>query len=293
MNTTLGLPAFVVIGAQKSASTFLQDQMAQHPAIEIAEGEVRTFEDPHYSPEAVARLPELFEDNASEGRGGLAGTVGIVRGIKRPDYLCRPEVPSRLAEHLPEAKLFVVIREPIARAVSAYFHYVRHGFVPLRPIDEAFTNLMSDAWADDYPRSAEVLDYGNYGKHLSGYLGHFDRGQILVFEQKSLITAPETALRQAFDFVGVSPGFRPSSNAVSNKGVYSPARLRWLRSKNRFTHRYTPGLDRREPRRKSPLGWLWNAGVVGVDRLVLSRLDPGRPPELSAELRGQLAEYYA
>lgn len=257
--------------------------MAQHPGIEIAVGEVRTFEDPHYSPAAVAMLPGLFE-----------GDPTLTRGIKRPDYLGQPDVAGRLAEHLPNAKLFVVIREPIARAISAYYHYVRHGFVPVRPLDEAFTLLLNDTWARAYPRSTEILDYGLYGKHISRYLEHFSRDQLLVFEQKGLTGDPLGSLRQAFEFLGVDPTFAPESTAsVSNKGVYSPARLRLLRTKNRFTHRYTPNLDRREPRKQTPPGWLWNAAVVGLDRVVLSRFDEGRPPELSPEIRSKLTAYYA
>lgn len=281
-----GLPSFVVIGAQKSASTFLQDQMAQHPGIEIAEGEVRYFEDPFYSPEAVASLPELFHRPA----------VGTLRGIKRPDYLGRPEVAERLHHHLPEALLFAVVRDPVDRAVSAYYHYVRHGFLPLRPLDEAFEELLaggSTSMAAQYPRSPEVLDYGLYGKHLQRYLGYFSREQLMVFDQKGLTGDPTGSLRQAFEFVGADPEFVPTAtSSVSNRGVYSPRRLRLLRSKNRFMFHYTPTLDRRYPRRPSPIGWLYNAGVVGVDRLVLSRFDEGRPPALSPEVRARVHAFY-
>ena len=277
-----GMPDFVVIGAQKSASTFLQDQMAQHPDVEIAPGEVRAFEDPFYGQGAVESLPTLF-----------TGPPTLIRGIKRPDLLGRPEAAERLHRHLPDARLFAVIREPIARAVSAYYHYVRHGFVPLLPIDDAFRALLDRRLEPEYPRSAEILEYGLYGKHLQRYLTRYRPDQLLVFEQRSLTGNPGTSLRQAFEFLGVDPGFVPTTTAhVSNKGVYAPFRLRLLRTKNRRMYRYTPELDRRYPRRPTPWGWLWNAAVVGVDRTVLSRLDEGRPPELSAEVRQQLREFY-
>jgi hypothetical protein len=281
-----GLPRFVVIGAQKSASTFLQDQMAQHPRIEIADGEVRYFEDPFYSPEAVASLPELFHRPA----------VGTLRGIKRPDYLGRPEVAERLHRHLPDALLFAVVRDPVDRAVSAYYHYVRHGFLPLLPLEDAFEALLagdSTTMAARYPRSPEILDYGLYGKHLQRYLDHFGREQLLVFEQKGLTGDPAGSLRQAFEFVGADPSFVPTAtSSVSNRGVYSPMRLRLLRTKNKFVYDYTPNLDRRYPRKPSPVGWLYNAGVVGVDRLVLSRFDEGRPPALSPDLRKRVSAFY-
>ncbi|TIC81542.1 sulfotransferase domain-containing protein [Nocardioides sp. GY 10113] len=280
-----GMPSFAVIGAQKSASTFLQDQMSLHPEIEIPDGEVRHFEDPFYSAGEVARLPELFERPAAT----------TVRGIKRPDYLGRPEIPARIQAAMPDARLLVVLRDPIARAVSSYFHFARHGFVPLLPIDDAVQALMSGAWESDYPRAPEVLTFGRYGEHLERYLGLFPAEQMMVFEQVHLIRRSPEALRAAFEFVGVDPEWRlPEGELrVSNKGVYSLPRLRLLRTKNRTRFTYTESMDRRYPRRMTPWGWTYNASVVGLDRLVLSHFDSGRPPELAVETRAALEEYYA
>lgn len=280
-----GMPSFAVIGAQKSASTFLQDQMSRHPDIEIPAGEVRHFEDPFFSAGEVAQLPTLFQRPSD----------GTVRGIKRPDYLGRPEIPHRLHDALPGLRILVVLRDPIARAVSSYYHFVRHGFVPLAPIDEAVAALLEGRWDDNHPRAREVLTFGRYGEHLERYLGLFPADQLAVFEQVHLIKHPQETLRAAFEFVGVDPDWPlpERSVRVSNKGVYSPARLRLLRTKNRTRFTYSASMDRRYPRRMTPWGWAYNACVVGMDRMVLSRLDPGHPPELGEEARRALDDYYA
>jgi hypothetical protein len=280
-----GMPAFAVIGAQKSASTFLQDQLSLHPQIEIPDGEVRHFEDPFYSSGAVRELPLLYRQPATE----------VVRGIKRPDYLGRPEIAARLHAHLPRAKLFVVLRDPVARAVSSYYHFVRHGFVPLCPIDEAFNSLIAGEWSGEFPRSTEVLSFGLYGEHLQRYLEYYPVEQMMVLDQGPLTKNAPDLLRRAFEFVGVDPHFElpPRDNKVSNKGVYSHARLRLLRSKNRTRFRYGEAMDRRYPREMTPWGWLYNASVVGVDRTLLSRFDSGRPPTLAPDTRARLDDYYA
>lgn len=280
-----GMPSFVVIGAQKSASTFLQDQLSLHPDVEIPEGEVRHFEDPFYADGAVATLPGMYEPTGDR----------VVRGIKRPDYLGRPEIPARLHEHLPHARFFVVLRDPVARAVSSYYHFVRHGFVPLRPIDEAFEALLADEWAPEYPRSREVLSFGLYGEHLRRYRALYPADRFMVLDQGPLVRDPQGSLRRAFEFIGVDPGFElpPRTNRVSNKGVYAPSRLRLLRTKNRTRFRYSASMDRRYPKRMTPWGWTYNAAVVGLDRVVLSRFDEGRPPALSATTRARLQDYYA
>jgi hypothetical protein len=278
------MPDFVVVGAQKSASTFLQDQLDQHPCIEIAPGEARHFEDPDYQTGAVDRLPALFTSRSPQ----------IRRGIKRPDYLGRPEIPERLHRHLPSAQLFAVLREPVSRAVSAYYHYVRHGFVPLMRIDEAFDALLENRLVDRYPRSEEILSYGLYARHLRRFGELFPSDRIMVMYQDNLIADPASSLRSAFEFLDVDPSFVPGSAAsVSNRGVYWAPRLRLLRTKNHVTFRYTDNLDRRYPRRVGPAGWLWNASVVGVDRMVLSRFDSGRPPPMSEATKQRVQDYYA
>lgn len=279
-----GLPSFLIIGAQKSASTFLQDQLSQHPSIEIPVGESRHFEDPEYDRGGVAALSALFRSTGTE----------IVRGIKRPDYLGQPLVPARIAHHIPKARLFVVLREPVSRAVSAYYHYVRHGFIPLLPVNDVFDQLLAGGLSDRYPRAAEILSYGRYGEHLTRYLEHFRPEQFLVLAQDRLISQPSAALHQAFEFIGVDPEFvTTQTGTASNRGAYSPVRLRILRSKNRFRYSYSPALDRRSRRRLSPVGLAWSAGVVALDRSILARLDPGRPAALDESIAQRLRDYYA
>jgi hypothetical protein len=280
-----GMPSFVVIGAQKSASTFLQDLLSLHPEVEMPEGEVRHFEDPFYSRGEVADLPKLY----------LRPTAGIQRGIKRPDYMGRPEIPARLHAHLPDAKLLAVLREPVARAVSSYFHMTRHGFVPLAPVDDAFQAILDGSWEAEFPRAPEVLTFGLYGEQLARYLELYRPEQLLVFEQSDLIRNTATRLSEAFSFIGVDPAFQVPDGAgkVSNKGVYSYRRLRLLRTKNTTRFTYSPTMDRRYPKQMTPWGWLYNASVVGLDRTVLSRFDDGRPPALSDRVRAQVRDYYA
>lgn len=249
----------------------------------MAVGEVRAFEDPDYARGAALKLPDLFPDADN----------GALRGIKRPDYLGRPEIPARLYAHIPEARLLAVLRDPIERAISSYFHFVRHGFLPIVPVDIAFTTLLEGGWEKQYPRSSEVLSYGRYGQHLKNYLEYFPHEQILLFEQRQLIDHLDACLERAFLFLGAEP-FKQTSHRprVSGRGVYSASRLSILRTKNRHRYVYAPDLSRREPRRMTPWGLAYNAAVVGLDRVVLSRFDDGRAPQLSTKTRAAVAEYY-
>jgi len=88
---------FLILGAQKSASTFLQFCLAQHPDVYIHNREMPIFEDPDY-----ANFSEAFVDRLFEGRSERR------LGIKRPSYIGRPEVPERIYRAVPEGKLIAV-----------------------------------------------------------------------------------------------------------------------------------------------------------------------------------------
>lgn len=125
-------PTFAIIGAQKSASTFLQKQLQAHPDIFLPDGELATFEDPQYEDYD----PQIFASHFSPDWDAKA------LGLKRPSYLHEPEVPRRLARHLPGIKLIVSLRDPVDRAVSAYFHQVRHNFAPLVEVNRGLENIL-------------------------------------------------------------------------------------------------------------------------------------------------------
>lgn len=149
------LPTFVVIGAQKSASSFMQLCLAEHPDIYMAEGETPFFETPDYEQSDISELEMTFQ-----GRGEKC------LGIKRPNYIGKPEVPARIRRHLPSAKLIAVLRNPIDRAVLAYFHNIYYGFLPPLDVEIGMRRIISDpSFVAKYKRSPEVIEFGYYYKH--------------------------------------------------------------------------------------------------------------------------------
>lgn len=48
-------------------------------------------------------------------------------GEKTPYYMYHPKVPERMNEIIPEAQLIFILRNPVDRAYSHYWHEVRKG----------------------------------------------------------------------------------------------------------------------------------------------------------------------
>lgn len=282
------LPDFVIIGAQKSGSTFFLRCLRDHPDVFMPRGEVRSFEDPYYADGDLRDLEALFDGVRLER----------VLGIKRPGYLARPEVAPRLHRHLPDARLIAILRDPARRAVSAYFHLMRDGFIPVRPLEEGMSRILDGDYRSEHPKSAEILDFGFYHRHLSRYLEYFDRGRILIELFDDLRTEPLAAVQRAYRFIGVDDRYVPAPisgpRRTTKPGVYSLTRLRVLNLGDRRLYAYDTDRMRRQVKPTPRLIDRVVARAVGtVDGALLARLLGQATPAASPELTQRLYELYA
>jgi len=278
-------PAFAIIGAQKSASTFVQHVLQSHPEIFIPNGEIAAFEEPQYSDFDFDAFLSLFE------AGQRARTIGL----KRPNYLHEPDVPARLAKHLPDLRLIAILRDPVRRAVSAYYHYVRQGFAPAVDINRGLPAILDGRWKSQYPRTTQIVDYGNYGTQVERYADYFGRDQLFLTTHRSVKESPLDVARSICQFIELDT--RPEEftlpSGKSNAGTYSMTRLRWLRLKNSIRFEYFHEGQRLKLRTDiSPLGRTALRLIDKVDRNLLQPMTDNTPPELSPDVRNKLIDFY-
>jgi hypothetical protein len=275
---------FVVVGAQRSATTHLNACLRSHPEIYMCRDEVPYFEHPFFESSDASALAAAL--------GGA--TEGQRRGIQRPDYLARPECAGNIRSVAPTARILAVLRDPVDRAVSAYHWYVQFGLLPLVPLDEGMERLLA-GWTDPaHPRAAEIIELGFYGRHLQRYVDAFGPDQVLVLLGDDL-RDPDT-FRVVFRFLGVDEHHvLPNAERPTNAGTYDLRRLRVLRARRRFAWSWDDVTEYTyRPRRlRRPLASAVSAAVVGFDRVVLARaLGAGPPVALRPDLERRLRDLY-
>lgn len=281
-------PSFIILGAQKAATSLVQRCLREHPEVFMPGDETPFFEDPHYRPGDTAALDAQVRAPAG----------ARVVGIKRADYLARPEVPPRIAEMLPSVRLLAVLRNPTDRALSAYHWYVLCRFLPLLPAEEGMRRILDDPqFLKDHPHAADILEYGLYGKHLETYLRFFDRNRLLILVHEDFRREPANILRRCYEFVGVDPTYAPRSlHSRPKQSIYNPVRLRFLRT--RLFHRFVLGYYAFHPFSRRPadwaesLGYLVKAAVLFTDRVVLAAFFGNSAPRISPTLRARIDAYY-
>src|SRR4051812_20031887 len=114
-----GLPSVLIIGAQKSGTTSLSSYLVEHPdMLPSLRKEVHYFS-------------FNYERGVNWYRAHFPYTHHLRRGAltldATPYYLVHPLVAQRAAQLLPHAKLVVLLRNPVDRALSHYQHEVRGG----------------------------------------------------------------------------------------------------------------------------------------------------------------------
>ena len=207
----MALPEFFVAGAPKAGTTALHAALAQHPEL-------------YLSP---VKEPKFFLTDGpppAQGGPGDAKTYGehvwrrgdyeelfavaparTLRGESTPFYLYSHEAQRRIRALVPQARLIVVLRDPIERAHSNWTHLWSAG---LDPIDDfvracaAEDQRVAAGWADFW----HYKRLGLYGQQVEHLFSVFPREQVLVFRYRDLVEDPPATLDRICGFLGVSPG---------------------------------------------------------------------------------------
>ena len=201
------LPDFLVLGAQKAGTTALYEYLRRHPQITGPSWKEVSFFDRHW-----ARGERWYRGNFPN----LARTREKLVGEASPSYVFHPLAPQRAQEVVPEARLIVLVRNPIDRALSQYNHEVALGREPLS-FEEALDAEEERLRGEDERMAADPRYFsrewwshtykarGRYAEQLERWLAVFPREQLLVLPSDDLGSNPARAHAQVLEFLGASP----------------------------------------------------------------------------------------
>lgn len=199
------LPGVIIIGAQRSGTTSLFDVMRRHDEIEGAAVKEIHFFDENYR-RGLSWYRSFFRFPGENGALPMEAT---------PFYLAHPHAPKRIAQHVPEAKLIAMLRDPTSRAISHYRYSVALGREPLPLIDalKAEEDRIDDEWTrmvhdHEYTsprfRAYSYKHRGRYAEQLDRFLGHIPADQILLLKMGDLVARPDRLLLAISRFLGIA-----------------------------------------------------------------------------------------
>jgi hypothetical protein len=243
-------PGYAIIaGVNKAGTSSLFVSLSTHPGIApSAIKETRYF--------LPARYGRPLEPASVWDEYFAGGPDDAVRLEATPSYLYGgAPLAACVNDRLPTSKVIVVLREPVARAIS-FFEYQK---IRLRlPSDMSISNYLATAdrlTPDDFldPDNEKYMAFrgGCYADFLPAWLDTFGTERVAVLGFEELIRAPAPVLRNVAVFLGLDPDAFPAAALSSeNRTVgYRNARLQRvaLATNDRLERffRRQPGLERR------------------------------------------------
>lgn len=198
------LPTFSILGAMKSGTTSLARYLERHTQIHLPQGL-----EPHFFDRAFERGPDWY-------RGLFAGATALQVGDKSPGYLFHPLVAERMAGVIPGARLLAILRDPVDRAYSQYWHERARGRERL-PFPEAVAaepaRLARAEAAGDHEarRHAAYVEQGRYLPQLRRFTERFPAERLLVILLDDLQGDPAGTYRRVCRFLGVGDRVVPDN----------------------------------------------------------------------------------
>ncbi|NKN33384.1 sulfotransferase family protein [Marichromatium bheemlicum] len=214
---------FLIIGAQKSATTSLARYLDEHPEIFVPGGkELEFFSDPQRYRRGYGWMYQTFF---------AAAAAPCIKGEASTHYMMYPQTSRRIRDTLPQVRLIAILRNPIDRAYSHYRMSCMRGRES-RDFASAVAADIADR-SDTVDENHNYVRFGEYARILGGYLEDFPSEQIRVVFTEELERDPAAVLQGLYAFVGADTGFVPPNleqryNVTGDKIL--PGLDRWARS---------------------------------------------------------------
>jgi dTDP-4-amino-4,6-dideoxygalactose transaminase len=208
----------LVIGGQRCGTTYLHGLLDEHPEIAMARParpEPKVF----LSDELSNRGAEWYRSTYFSHASGEK-----VLGEKSTSYLEDPAAATRAAVVLGDPMIVVLLRDPVARAISNWRFSTDNG-LEKRPLDVALReSLEQESEWDSGASSVSPFAYlarGRYADHLAPWLATF--GDAVQVHFLAELLEDDAALAGLYAGLGVDPGFRPDGRDQVANGSSGPA----------------------------------------------------------------------
>lgn len=220
-----GPPDFVGLGAQKSGTSWWFALLMKHP---------RVFFPAHLDAFGRAKERQFFrrfghdaftDHHVAEYHRWFPRPRGRLAGEWTPRYLVDAWTPPLLRRCAPEAKLLVLLRDPVERYASGVDHTQRlHG--------------------TDRPYIAfQHFVRGLYHQQLTAWMRHFPRRQLLALQYERCVRDPRAALRRTFEFLALEPFLPPANELTAGVNVSPPRAPLSPSLAGELAERYRPDMQ--------------------------------------------------
>lgn len=196
---------FFIVGAQRSATTYLATILDEHPEIDMAK--------PLLPEPKFFYIDKLYKKGLSYyQKKYFINQKGALRGDKSICYTEKEKSARRIKKHFPDAKILFVLRNPVERALSNYWYTRNEGLENL----DLETAIKEKAQFRNYDKKNisvnpfQYLGRGLYLKQIKMYEKYFPKKSIKVLIHEELVNS-KNLIFEVCAFIGTRRNFAPKS----------------------------------------------------------------------------------
>ena len=215
----------MIVGAMKAGTTSLAAWLRAHPQVFMSDDKELHFFDHRW---------ELGIDWYCSHFAGAPDGAAV--GEASPSYCVRQAYVERIAAVVPEARLIMLLRDPVERAWSQHRYSLRRGDT-IATFEQAIDGELA-LGPDDWRTAGMCLARGRYIEHLASLTSRFGRDRLHVVLFDDLADDPRALFASTCRFLGIDDGvvpdevgrpFDPADALPPHADVeMSPDTRRWL-----------------------------------------------------------------
>lgn len=225
------LPSVFIAGVQKGGTTSLCNYLYAHPEVIPAQRkDVFYYNNPVHYAKGLNWYKAHFASKAYKRRYDRQHGVNSITLDATPNYFEAPGAAEKLQRDFPEAKIILLLRNPVDRAWSSYQMAKRFGFETLS-FEEALA-LEDERLAAEEKKIAQHphhnyvyqrLTYrkrGIYIHYIGEWLRRFPTENLLILKSEDLFSHPKATYDRVTDFLKLKR-FNDVAFENHNPGHYS------------------------------------------------------------------------
>lgn len=209
--------SFFVVGTQKGGTTALYRMLSHHPELDLSRRkELHFFDDEKRNwPDADYRELRAYSKN------------GLKCGDFTPIYMYWPNSISRIHSYNKDAKIIILLRNPLYRAFSHWSMERARGYDHLSFADAVspMGRYRVERSTNGVHRVYSYVERGLYSAQFRNIYRHFSRKDVLVARTDSLYADPTSNLAAICRHIGIGEVPLPRTGYVSPISI--PAGIEW------------------------------------------------------------------